>query len=249
MTESPPEIVVLDDAQAVAEEAAARWVALAGDAIAARGRFTVALSGGSTPRALYERLARPSHREGAPWANTHVFWGDERAVPPAHADSNYRMVHEALLAHVALPLDNIHRVRGENAPQYAAADYEQVLRLAFELRSGQFPRFDLVLLGMGADGHTASLFPDNPALDETGRLFIATHVPQLDNDRLTMTLPAINAAAHIMFLVVGEGKADTLRDVLQGDPDPTRLPAQAVHPTGGQLTWLLDKAAASALSL
>jgi 6-phosphogluconolactonase len=249
MTGGEQEVVILDDAAMVAEEAAVRWLALAEGAVAERGRFTVALSGGSTPRGLYERLARPPFRDDAPWASTHIFWSDERTVPPSHPDSNYRMAHEALLSRVAVPLGNIRRPHGENQPTDAAADYEQVLRLAFDLRSGEFPRFDLILLGMGLDGHTASLFPGNPALSEVSRLFISTHVPQQKTNRLTMTVPVLNAAAHVMFLAVGAGKAETLREVLEGDHQPSVLPAQFVRPEDGRVTWLLDRSAASARSL
>lgn len=248
MAGAGPEIVVLDDARAVTEEAASRWLALAREAVAQRGRFRVALSGGSTPRALYERLAAPPYKDGAPWAETHVFWGDERCVPPTHEDSNYRMAREALLAHVPLPEGNVHRPRAEIKPQDAAVYYEHDLRLAFELGAVGFPRFDLIWLGMGSNGHTASLFPNNPALDEDVRLFVATHVPELDADRLTLTAPVINHAAQIIFLVVGEGKAETLRDVLEGQRDPARLPAQLISPDDGQVTWLLDEAAAHLLS-
>lgn len=243
-----PEVIVLDDGLAVAEEAAARWLSLSEEAIAGRGRFMVALAGGSTPRALYERLARPPYRDEAPWADTHIFWGDERVVPPSHPDSNYRMAHEALLSRVAVPLGNIHRPRAENQPADAAADYEQVLRLAFNLRQGEFPRFDMILLGMGADGHTASLFPGNPALSEVSRLFVSTHVPQQKSTRLTVTVPVLNAAARVMFLVVGEGKARSLRDVLEGEYNPSVLPAQYVRPHDGEVTWLVDRAAAGSLS-
>lgn len=248
MTDTEREIVVLDTPDAVADEAARRWLALAEETVEQRGKFMVALSGGSTPRALYERLAHPPYQEGAPWAQTHVFWGDERTVPPGHEDSNYRMAHQTLLSRVAVPLNNIHRPHGDKDPGEAATDYEQVLRLAFNLRRDELPRFDLILLGMGDDGHTASLFPGNPALEMEDRLFVATYVPQHETHRLTLTLPAINAARRVIFLVVGEGKAETLRRVLEGESDPSEFPARLVQPDDGQLTWLLDEAAASRLA-
>jgi len=216
--------------------------------IAARGRFTVALSGGSTPRELFRALVREAPRE-FPWAAVHVFWGDERTVPPNHADSNYKTAREELLEHVALPPDNIHRMRGEEAsPGHAAAVYEEELRRFFDLPGDALPRFDLVYLGLGSDGHTASLFPGTRALGETERLVVANPVDKLDTTRLTLTLPVLNNAACVAFLVSGERKAAVLQRVLEGPASPASLPAQAVRPSHGELLWLVDRAAAQLLT-
>ncbi|MGH2593851.1 MAG: 6-phosphogluconolactonase [Anaerolineae bacterium] len=246
------EIVVLPDLNAVAREAADRWIALARESIAARGRFTVALSGGSTPRALFSLLASEAHRDLVEWGRTIVFWSDERCVPPDHADSNYGMAREALLSKVPIPAWNVHRMRGEVDPEQAALEYEQtVWREAgaptsvggTEPTKVGVPSFDLILLGMGPDGHTASLFPGTPAVHERTRLVAANFVPKLNAHRITFTPPLINAAAHVMFLVAGSDKADVLRAVLEGEFKPDVLPAQLVKPVEGQLTWLVDRAA------
>ena len=207
-----------------------------------RGHFTVALAGGSTPRALYRLLATETVSAAVDWSVVHVFWGDERCVPPDHDESNYRMARLALLDHVPIPLLNIHRPRAEDDPQQAAAAYDADLRAFFAARGGA--GFDLVLLGMGDDGHTASLFPGTAALDEQSRLFVANQVPQLDTWRLTLTFPALNAADCALFLVTGAGKAAMLRSVLEGPDD---YPAAQVDPAG-ELLWLVDAAAAAQLS-
>jgi 6-phosphogluconolactonase len=232
-----PEIVVLPDPAAVTHEAADRLVDIARSAIAAHGRFTVALSGGSTPRLLYEQLvARPIE-----WPRVHVFWGDERCVPPDHPDSNYGMAQRALLSHVDIPTHSVHRLKGELDPVQAARQYENELRATF----GTLPRFDLILLGMGADAHTASLFPGTPALHERQRWVMAHYVEKLQADRLTLTPPVINHAAHVIFLIAGHDKAAALQAVWHGPPDPDRFPAQIVMPTTGRVIWLVDRAAAA----
>jgi 6-phosphogluconolactonase len=242
-------LVVLADPTALAQEAAERCAGIAAEALARAGRFHVALTGGSTPKRLYTLLATEPYRSRLPWAQTHVFWGDERCVPPDHPESNYRMAHEALLRHLPIPSEQIHRMRGEDPdPEQAAAEYEQCLRTVFAPRAGTLPRFDLVLLGMGADGHTASLFPHTGALREQQRWAVRNHVPQLQADRLTLTVPVINRGATILFLVAGTEKAVALRDVLEGPPDPERLPAQRIRPATGRLIWLVDRAAASRLA-
>lgn len=213
-------------------DAAAYIVRAARDSIADHGRFTWALSGGSTPRALYALLAEQDAAQ-IDWSRVHVFWGDERTVPPDHADSNYRMAQEALLSRVSIPAAQIHRIQGELPPEQAADAYESLLRREF----GQDGRFDLVLLGMGDDGHTASLFPHTKALHERERWVVANEVPQLTTWRITLTYPAINAAARVAFLVSGAGKAARLRDVLEGTPNPDALPSQGVQPTNGELIW------------
>lgn len=223
-------------------QAAAEHVVSVYESAALSGSFSIVLAGGSTPRQLYQLLAEAHFAGHVDWSLVHVFWGDERCVPPDHEDSNYRMARLALLDHVQLPAGNIYRMRGEGDPQQAAVDYEKRLRAFF---GEDAVRFDLVLLGMGDDGHTASLFPGTAALDETERLVVANHVPQQDSWRLTLTYPAINNAANVTFLVAGADKAEALRDVLEGPPD--QYPAQRVQPVNGSLLWLVDDAAAAQL--
>ena len=233
-------VEVFDDAGGLAEAAARAFVEEATGAIAERGRFAVALAGGSTPKATYEVLAR-DHAGDVDWPNVHVFFGDERTVPPDHEDSNYRMAREALLDHV--PVGSVHRMRGELPPDEAAASYEGELIVFF----GEVPPvLDLVMLGIGEDGHTASLFPETPALGVTDRLAVANPVPKLDTTRLTLTVPVLNAAREVRFLVAGAGKAETLAEILEGDADPREYPAKLVRPPGGPI-WMVDHAAASAL--
>jgi 6-phosphogluconolactonase len=240
-----PEIIVTDNAETLAETAAQAIVEYATEAVAARGRFMLALAGGSTPRATYERLAQPPRRDLMPWDRTWVFFGDERGVPPDHPDSNFRMANQALLLKVPLPPQQVVRIRGEaEDPEAAAAEYGRRLSQVFDIKRGHLPRFDLILLGMGVDGHTGSLFPGSPVLKEVFRPVAAVHataasIPQ----RFTFTLPVINAAARVMFLVSGAEKAKVLKSVLR---EPAGgLPAALVHPTDGRLTWLLDRAAAA----
>jgi len=239
------EIVIVPDAEALSHEAARRFTRLALRAIADRGRFSVVLSGGTTPGALYRRLADDPHRAQIPWRQVHLFWGDERCVPPDHPGSNFRLADEALISRVPIPPGNVHRVRGELAPQAAAQAYAVELR-AFSGASG--PHFDLVLLGLGQDGHTASLFPGSDALDEKVRPVVAVTAQYQDRpaQRVTLTPPAINAARHVLFLVSGSSKAEIVQAVLEGPPE--RLPAQQIRPTTGRLTWLIDAPAASRLT-
>jgi 6-phosphogluconolactonase len=244
-----PQIVVQPSLEALSREAAARFQRLAADSIAAAGRFSVALSGGSTPRALYRLLGQPPLREAIDWPRVHLFWGDERFVPTDHPESNYRLAREAFIGRVPIPAGNIHHVPTEGGdPEVAAAQYEETVRRFFASSEGEAPRFDLVLLGLGADGHTASLFPESPALDEDRRLVVAAYVPKLGAWRLTLTPPALRGARHVVFLVSGSDKASVLREVLEGPYNPQRLPAQLVRPAKGELTWLVDEAAASLLS-
>jgi len=233
----------LGDARALTDRAAELVIAAATTTIAAAGRFTLALSGGSTPRALYARLAEPAQATRMDWGRVHLFWGDERCVPPTDGSSNYRMANEALLSKVPIPPANVHRIHGEDEPRAAANAYETLLRSCFAGAA----TFDLVLLGMGSNGHTASLFPGLTALDETERWVAAELVPEVGMWRVTLTAPAINAAARVLFLVAGRDKAATLRDVLSGPRDPRRLPAQLISPSPGRLTWLVDEAAAAEL--
>jgi 6-phosphogluconolactonase len=236
-----PTLIVVPDPAALASAAAERLVAAAGAAIERRGRFAVALSGGSTPRALYAELAT---RFGSriDWSRVHLFWGDERNVPPDHPDSNFGMAREALLRHLAIPEANVHRIRGEADPSRAADDYQDMLIDFF----GGEPRFDMVLLGMGDDGHTASLFPSTTAIWEpSDRYCAATFVDKLDAWRVTLTAGAINTAEQVVFLVAGAAKAGRLREVLRGAFRPNELPAQLIRPTQGQVVWLVDQAAAA----
>ena len=238
------ELVIAPDPQALASEAAQRIARLARDAAGSRGRFSLALSGGSTPGVLYRLLAEEPYRSQVPWAQTHLFWADERCVPPGDPGSNYRLAYEALIARVSIPAENVHRIRGELAPEAAARAYDRELRRFF---GGPNPRFDLVLLGLGGDGHTASLFPGSEALEETERLAAAT-TAFYDNrpaGRVTLTLPALNGARQVLFLVSGPEKANIVRAVLVDGE--VRLPAQRIHPVAGQLAWLLDAAAAALL--
>jgi 6-phosphogluconolactonase len=202
---------------------------------------TLALSGGSTPRKMHEMLAR---KERIDWSNVHVFWGDERAVPPDDAESNYRMARETLLDSVGIPDANIHRLKGELNPEEAADEYEKALRSVFRLLPGDIPRFDVIVLGMGADGHTASLFPGTDALTKSDRLVVANHVPQLDTVRLTFTLPVLNAARLVLFMVAGADKSAASRQCMIGQNVP---PAGLVRPVDGDLHWFLDSSAAAGL--
>jgi 6-phosphogluconolactonase len=245
------------DAASLIRAAADRIRRTAAESIAARGRFAIALSGGSTPRRLFELLAGPPGAAGperpaserAWWQHTEFFWGDERSVPPDHPDSNFRMAREAMLAPLDVPDARIHRMRGEASDLDAAArDYEREITSVLGLAAGKWPRFDLVLLGMGPDGHTASLFPGTAALDERSRVVVANHVPALDTWRLTLTAPAINHAREVVFLIEGAGKADRLKEVLEGPREPHRLPSQLIAPDEGTLTWMVDAAAAARLT-
>lgn len=243
------DVRVFADMPALCRAAADEFVRIAGEAAQARGTFSVALSGGSTPRALYALLASDAQlRNAVPWSTTHVFWGDERHVPPDHPDSNFRMATGTLLSKVPIPPGNVHRIAGEEADaRRAAAAYEEELRRHFRLGPGELPPFDLVLLGLGSEAHTASLFPGAPALDETTRLAVPTWVGKLDSERITLTAPVFNAAANALFLVAGEDKALALKAVLEGPFEPHQLPAQLIRLSSGRLVFLADAAAARLL--
>jgi 6-phosphogluconolactonase len=244
------QVRVLPSADGVAHAAAGIFSDLAAHAVAARGRFTVALSGGQTPNLLYRTLAGESAAGASiPWSRVHVFWSDERHVPPTHADSNYRAAASALLDRVPIPAAQVHRVRAESpSAESAALDYERTLQWAFRLEQGQRPIFDLLLLGMGSDGHTASLFPGSPALGETTRLVAAPWVPQLNVWRITMTPPVLLSATATLVLVVGTQKAATLRAALEEPADPARCPIQFLRASRHDVTWLVDRDAASRLA-
>jgi 6-phosphogluconolactonase len=239
-----------DDAEQLARGAAEYLVDVAREAIDARGRFTVALAGGKTPQRLYALLAAPPFSGQLPWDRVEFFWGDERAVPPGHADSNFRMANEALLRPLTIAPSQIHRMQAEQADlENVAVDYQAEIGRVFDIDpDGEPPRFDLVLLGMGADGHTASLFPFTEATKEETRWVISNYVPKLDSFRLTLTARILNKAAHVLFLVAGEDKADALAQVLEGEHEPLRLPAQLIQPEEGELAWFIDTLAATKLT-
>jgi 6-phosphogluconolactonase len=238
-------IEILASAPDLFHAAAEEFLRAGRAAIGAQGRFSVALSGGSTPKALYSLLA--ANYADFAWNRVFLFFGDERHVPPTDTESNYRMVNESLLTKINIPAENVFRVQAENPnADAAAADYEAQLRKFFELKAGQFPRFDLILLGMGPDGHTASLFPDSAALDEQTRLVVANWVAKFNTHRLTFTFPVLNHAAEVLFMAAGPDKADMLHQILEGKPTPP-LPSQRVQPTDGTLLWMLDEAAAAKL--
>jgi 6-phosphogluconolactonase len=240
---------ICQDTQELYEQAAVLFTRLANEAIASQGRFTVALSGGSTPKSVYSLLAHGNLRmQPIAWPYVHVFWGDERCVPPTHPDSNYRMAHEALLSHVPIPPENIHRIHAELSPLEAAYNYDRELHEAFSLPANDTPCFDLALLGMGPDGHTASLFPGTSGLQEKNRLVVAHYVEKLASWRVTLTAKVFNAAAQVAFLIAGADKAVTLKEVLEGPLQPDRLPSQLIQPVPESLHWFVDKAAASALT-
>jgi 6-phosphogluconolactonase len=241
------DVEVFSDRGALVRAEAERFVKLAREAIGARGRCLVALSGGSTPKPLYELLATPQYAAQIDWPRVHLFWGDERCVPPDHPDSNYRMTREALLDRVPIPAENVHRIRGEEDPHQAAEAYEQLLRKFFGATDPPARSFDVVLLGLGPDGHTASMFPGTAAPTETRRWAMAVHV---DHPRamwrVTLTTVVLNAAADVTFLVAGSDKAARLRQVL-GERSEPLLPAQRIQPTPGSLHWMADAAAATQL--
>lgn len=240
---------VYDGADALSRAAAEYFLENTQAAVAARGRARVAISGGSTPKRTFELLANPAERflKAVPWEQIEIFWVDERCVPPDNQESNYRMTREALLERVPLKPENVFRMEGELAPELAAARYETTIRGQFRLEGAEAPRFDLLSLGMGDDGHTASLFPHTEAIHELGRVVVANHVPQKDTWRITLTWPVINEAREVFFLIGGKDKADPLHRVLQGAYDPETLPSQLIQPRSGKLLLLLDKDAASLL--
>ena len=218
-------------------------------AVAARGVARIAISGGSTPQATFKLLADPTHPFLAtvPWDKLQLFWVDERCVPPDNPESNYGVCRDLLLTKAPIPQANVFRMEGELDPEEAASRYESTLRNVMKLEGAESPAFDLVVLGMGPDGHTASLFPKTAALHEMGRLVIANHVPQKDTWRITLTWPVINQAAEVAFEIEGPSKTDVLAEVLTGPRDPERLPSQLIRPANGKLLFLLDGDAAARL--
>jgi 6-phosphogluconolactonase len=246
--EGPPhfEIRVLPDPAEAAIAAARELVAAAADGFHDHGAFRPAFSGGSTPRLLFETLATAAFRPLVDWMRARIFFVDERCVSPANPRSNYRLAKEHLLDPLGVPAENVFRMRGEEEPGRAAGEYEAILKREFA-REDHFPRLDFVLLGLGPDGHTASLFPGTRALEETRRWVAANHVPKLGEWRLTLTLPVLNAARRAVFFVVGEGKRDAVSAVLRAKEEAPTLPASLVRPTDGSLVWIVDEAAAAGL--
>lgn len=258
------DIQVFPTAANLFHASAEEFMRVARTAIGAQGRFTVALAGGSTPKGLYTLLA--TNYASFAWSRVFLFFGDERHVPPTDAESNYRMVNETLLSKIQIPSENVFRVLAENSDASAAAsDYESRIRKFFQLKAGEFPRFDLILLGMGPDGHTASLFPDSAGLNDQQHLVIANWVEKFKQHRITFTFPVLNRAAEILFLVSGSDKATVLAQVLKGESPalpspapsshplpsavvpPPALPSQIVQPSDGKLLWMIDEAAAAKL--
>ena len=237
-------IRVCDDMEAVSHAAAELFAAEARQAVKDRGRFLVALAGGATPQRTYELLAQEPFRDRIPWQNTHIFWGDERCVPADDPRNNARMAYQALLKHIPVPSAQVHPMVCDSSPHGAALEYEALLRDFFVAAP---PRFDLVLLGLGKDGHTASLFPGTPALDEQQRWVAEVSVPEEGLHRLTLTPAALNQAALVVFLVSGYAKASILRKVFEDTQDPSGIPARLIKPAHGKLLWMVDRDAASLL--
>jgi 6-phosphogluconolactonase len=240
------EIIICQDGAELNRKATEQFVALASEACRSSGRFAVALSGGSTPRALYALLASPEYENRLDWSHIHLFWGDERCVPPDHAESNYRMVRETLLSKIQIPPENLHRMAGEKDPETAAAEYEQELGNFFQTKDAA-PRFDLILLGLGEDGHTASLFPASTALKETARWVATAYVKRLRAHRLTLTLPVINTATQVSFLVSGASKTAMVEAILGTPGLRPDYPAAQVAPTSGNLTWFVTQDAGAGI--
>lgn len=241
---APPRLEVHADAKAASHAVAAGLAARARAAVEARGRFSVALSGGSAPVEAYRLLGEEPYRSQVPWEAVHLFWGDERCVPPAHERSNYGMAEDAFIRRVPIPAENVHRMRGELSPADGAAAYAEEVAAYF---GSGVPRFDLIHLGIGPDGHTASLFPFAPTLRVWDRTVIHALYPPLGEWRITLTLPALLAAARVEFLALGRSKADIVRAAVRGPLDPFRVPAQLIRPAPGELAWVLDEGAASGL--
>lgn len=240
---------VYDGPDALARAAAEHFLEQAKKIVAVKGKVRIAVSGGSTPKRTFELLANPKEKflQAMPWGQLELFFVDERTVPPTDTDSNYRMTREAMLNSVPLKSEQVFRIEGELSPEEAAAHYESTIRNQFKLEGAEVPRFDVLALGMGDDGHTASIFPHTAAIHELGRIAYANQVPQKDTWRVTLTWPVIIESGDVFFLIGGKDKADPLHRVLQGPYDPETLPSQLIQPKNGKLLFLLDKDAASLL--
>jgi 6-phosphogluconolactonase len=249
-TRGAREVVLLPDAAAVTRRAGDEFLKAVNEAIALKDSFTVALAGGSTPKALYTMLSEdPAYSSKIPWAKLHFFFGDERHAPPDNAESNFHMANQTLFSRGMIKQEQITRIKGEYADtEKAALEYEQALRTYFKLKDGEFPRFDLVLLGMGEEGHTLSLFPGTKALHATKRIVVRNWVGKLYTERITMTVPAANQAKQVIFSVTRADKVLALKAVLEGPYEPEQLPAQFIRPINGKLLWLIDKDAGSMLA-
>jgi 6-phosphogluconolactonase len=245
------EIRILPDGAAIARRAAQEFVQAAASAVREKGSFSVTLAGGSTPKALYSLLVDdPTLRSQVPWDKIRLFFGDERHVPPDHPDSNFRMATEAMISKAPLKPQQVTRIKGEYPDaEHAALEYEKALREYFKLKDGEYPRFDLVLAGMGNEGHTLSLFPGTKALHAEGRVVVRNWVGKLYTERITLTAPAACNAAQVIFMVTGADKALALKAVLEGPFEPEQLPAQLLQPKNGKLLWLVDATAGSMLSI
>ena len=241
------EYFVYENANEFAQHAAELFATRIGQAVSKRGAARIAISGGNTPKPIFGLLSGSSFKDKLPWDKVQLYWVDERTVAPNSEDSNYGMTKKNLLDRVAIPEVNVFRMEGERDPQEAAARYESIIRNNMRLEGAELPTFDLVALGMGDDGHTASLFPHTEGLHELGRIVIANHVPQKDTWRLTLTAPVINQALDVVFLIQGADKAEPLSHVFQGQYDPETYPSQLIRPASGSLTLILDKAAAAKL--
>jgi 6-phosphogluconolactonase len=242
-----PQVMVLDDYESLSVRAAEEIVHVSGESICTHGQFALCLTGGNTPADVYSLMGTRFHLS-VDWNAVHLFWGDERCVPPDDAASNYALAKRTLLSKLSLEPGQIHRIRGEDDPEQAAREYEQELRDFFSLHEDEFPRFDLVLLGLGDNVHIASLFPGIPAIHERERLAVAVEVDAPQRRRITLTPPVLNNAARIMFIVSGQNKAQAVKTALEGPRDPDQYPAQIIDPTHGEVMWLLDRPAASLLS-
>jgi 6-phosphogluconolactonase len=243
------EVHVFPDVNAIARRASEKIVEAANTAAEKTGRFTLSLAGGSTPKTLYALLAAEPFRSQIPWDKTYLFFGDERHVPPDHPDSNFRMASESLLSKLSLKPEQVNRIKCEyEDAEQAAREYEQTLRSFFKLSPGQLPRFDVLLIGMGDEGHALSLFPGTKALHDNGRLVMSNWIGKLYTERVTITAPVASNSALAIFMVTKPDKALALKGVLEGPYEPEQLPSQLIQPTNGKLLWLVDTAAASKLS-
>jgi 6-phosphogluconolactonase len=246
MANVKPNVRVFENLDLLSQAAAKLFIETSAQAILRRGRFLVALSGGNTPTELYKLLAQSPYKEQIDWLRIHAFWGDERCVPIGDSENSYRQAYDVLLSHVPIPAENIHRVESSLEPAEAAKDYANVLK-RFASPTLDWPRFDLALLGMGEDGHTASLFPGSEVNVSTPTLAVTAQYQNRPANRVTLTPLVFNSARRIVFLVSGESKGQTLANVLYGGYDPEQLPAQRIRPTDGELIWMVDQSAASKL--
>jgi 6-phosphogluconolactonase len=241
------ELIIKKSLSEIHGQVAEMWHDIAQRAVATSGRFSIALSGGSTPRGLFELLASDSWRDQLPWADTYVFWSDERRVSANHPDSNYGVARKLLLSNVPLPPENIFPMQGEGLMSAAVRDYENRLRSHFKLGPQEWPQFDLMLLGMGTDGHIASIFPGTRAVSDRSNMVLIYELPRLNEERVTLTLPVINHSHNVIVMVSGADKAQSLVNSLEGASQPNRWPAQNLNPVSGGLTWIVDKEAAGQL--